>query len=140
MLLLACDNIYRVHQNEQLENVTNLTDGIYIFLQFFLLGVSSIYIVQNITMLIGFLPVKTNFLNDQYFTDVDRLVEKHIDRYSDKQVSILHSLFCVLYTWSFFTLNYCFQFLPRNLAIWIVLASFPFILWCYESITNNSKI
>ena len=63
MLLFAIENVYGVLQNEQIENTAGLTDGFYIGLQFFLLGVSCIYIIQNVIMVMGFLPGKKTFFN-----------------------------------------------------------------------------
>ena len=141
MMLFAVDNIYRVYQNEQIENTTGLTSGLYVGLQFFLLGVSSIYIAQNFLMIISFLPGKRTFFNDQYFEDLKELKNDHIKRYSDKQISILHSTFCVLFSGTFFSLNHYFQILPRHLAIWTVFVIFPFIIFLYDYIyerKNNS--
>jgi len=132
MFLFASDNIYRVFQNDQIENATDITQGTYVALQFFLLGVSSIYMVQNFMMVIGFLPGKGSFFNDKYFRDLKDLKGEHIARYSDRQVSIFHSLFCVIFAGSIFALNYRYQILPRNVAIWIVFVIFPYILMAYS--------
>ena len=132
MMLFAVDSIYRVYQNEQIENTPDLTSGLYVGLQFFLLGVSSLYIAQNFLMVFSFLPGKGTFFNDQYFKDLKQLKEDHINRYSDKQVSILHSIFCVLFSATIFALNHYFQILPRHLAIWAVFVIFPFFVMLYE--------
>jgi len=139
MLLFAADNIYRVYQNEQIENTADLTHGLYIGLQYFLLGISSIYIVQNFLMLTGFLPDKNRFFNSEYYRDIKKLKSDHIKRYSDRQVSILHSLFCVLFTGTIFFLNYHYQILPRHVAIWTVFVVFPFILITYEYATGKKN-
>ncbi len=139
IMLFASDNIYRVYQNEQIENTANITHGLYIGLQFFLLGVSCIYIVQNFLMLMGFLPGKGTFFNAQYFRDIKELKGDHIKRYSDRQVSILHSFFCVLFTGTIFGLNYHYQILPRHVAIWVVFVSFPFILIIYDTATRRKN-
>lgn len=139
MMLFASDNIYRVYQNEQIENTADITHGIYIGLQFFLLGVSCIYIIQNFIMLMGFLPGKGTFFNAQYFRDLKELKSDHIKRYSDRQVSILHSFFCVLFTGIIFALNYHYQILPRHVAIWIVFVTFPFILIIYDISTRRKN-
>ncbi len=139
MMLFASDNIYRIYQNEQIENTADITHGIYIGLQFFLLGVSCIYVIQNFIMLIGFLPGKGTFFNAQYFGDLKELKSDHIKRYSDKQVSILHSFFCVLFTGTIFVLNYHYQILPRHVAIWIVFVTFPFVLMIYDFVTGRKN-
>lgn len=132
LMLFAVDNIYRVYQNEQIENTADMTHGLYVGLQFFLLGVSVIYIVQNFLMLAGFLPGKDRFFNDQYYHELAQLKNDHINRYSDRQVSILHSFFCVLFTVTIFAINYFFQILPRHVAIWTVFVVFPFVLTFFE--------
>lgn len=138
IVLFAIDNIYRVYQNEQIENTIDVANGLYIALQFFLLGVCSIYIAQNVLMLTGFLPGKGTFFNAQYFKELKELKSDHIKRYSARQISILHSTFCVLFTGTVFTLNYHFQVLPRHIAIWIVFVIFPYILMLYDYATNKN--
>lgn len=139
MLLFASDNIYRVYQNEQIENTADLTNGFYIGLQYFLLGISAIYIVQNFIMLTGFLPGRGTFFNAQYFRDLKQLKSDHIKRYSGRQVSILHSLFCVFLTGAMFFLNYQYQILPRHVAIWTVFVIFPLILIMYDHATRKKN-
>jgi hypothetical protein len=133
MLLFAADNIYAVHQNSQIEQVTGLRLASYIGLEFFLLGVSAIYIAQNALMLFRFLPGKSTFFNKKYFRDLQELKEEHIKRYSDQQVHVLHSLVCVVVSGAAFALNYYYQFLPRNLAIWTVFVAFPLIVAVSDS-------
>lgn len=139
MMLFAVDNIYRIYQNEQIENTADVTHGIYIGLQFFLLGVSCIYIIQNFYMLICFLPSKGTFFNPQYFHNLTELKNDHIKRYSDKQVNILHSICCILFTGTIFSLNYYFQFVPKHIAIWIVFVTFPLILMFQNIATKRKK-
>lgn len=139
MMLFASDNIYRIYQNEQIENTVDITHGLYIGLQFFLLGVSSIYIIQNFIMLMGFLPGKGTFFNAQYFRDLKELKSDHIKRYSDRQVHILHSFFCVVFIGTIFGLNYYYQILPRHIAIWIVFVTFPFIITIFNIATRRKN-
>jgi len=139
MLLFASDNIYRVYQNEQIEKTADLTHGLYIGLQYFLLGISAIYIIQNFIMLTGFLPGKGTFFNAQYYRDIKELKSDHIKRYSDRQVSMLHSFFCVLLTGTIFFLNYHYQLLPRHVTIWAVFVIFPFILIIYDYATGKKN-
>lgn len=128
MVILASDNIYKVYQNEPIESAANLPIGFLVGLQFFLLGVSTIYIVQNFLMLMGFLPGRGTFFNDRYFKELKALKSDHIKRYSPHQVSIVQSLLCILITGGLFYLNYNYRFLPRQFAIWIVFIIFPFLL------------
>lgn len=132
MALFAVDNIYRIYQNEQIEATTDPISGAYIALQYFLLGVSSIYIAQNIYMLISFLPGKHRFFNAEYFKDLKELKNAHIKRYSAAQVDIKHALFCFFFAVTAFASNHYFQLLPRHLAIWVVFLIFPYTLALYD--------
>lgn len=124
MLAFAIDNVYRVYQNEDIETTKFLSQGLYIGLQYFLLGISVIYVTQNYMLLAGFLPSK----NGDYENDLKVTKEEHIERYSDKQVLIGHSILCILYTVTFYVLNYRYQILPRHTMIWLVFLTFPFAL------------
>ena len=137
MLLFAADNMYGMYHYDQIENMTDLYLALYAALQFFLLGVSSMYIVQNFFMLTEFFPGKHTFFNKEYFRDLKELKKKHIDRYSTTQVNPVHSLFCVLFAGSFFAINYHYQLLPRHLAIWIVLFSFPYVIMIFNFLRRN---
>jgi hypothetical protein len=140
MMLFASDNMYNVYQNEQIENTTDIAHRLYIGLQFFLLGVSSIYIVQNFLMLMGFLPGRGKFFNAQYFREVRELKSDHIKRYSTQQVNILHSSFCLLFTVTVFGLNYHYQILSRHVAIWLVFFTFPVVLIFYDFATGKRTL
>ena len=128
MLLFAIDNIYRVYQNEDIETSKYFSQGLYIGIQFFLLGVSSIYIIQNFIMLFGFLPGKQSFFNARYFSEVRALRNDHVERYSDEQAYILHSILCILITGSLYYFNYKYHYLPRHTAIWLGFILFPLLL------------
>ena len=140
MVFFAIDNVYRVHQNEMIEKAATISDGLLIALQFFLLGVSAIYIIQNFIMLTGFLPGNGSFFNAKYFREVRGLKAEHIDRYSDRQVSVGYSVLCVCFATTVFFLNYYYQFLPSHLAIWTVFVVFPFFLRVFGHVTGMSRL
>ncbi|NOU47116.1 MAG: hypothetical protein HOO86_08650 [Bacteroidales bacterium] len=139
MVLFAVDNIYRTYQTEDIEVISSIPYGLLIGLQFFFLGICSIYIAQNFFMLIMFLPGKGTFFNAQYFKDLRELKDDHIKRYSDKQVNFLHSLFCLVMIGGVFYLNYKYQVLPRNIAIWTVFVVFPSILYFFDIATQQNR-
>lgn len=124
MFAFAIDNIIRVFSNPDIESSKYMSDGIYIGLQYFLLGVSAVYIMQNYLLLAAFLPSK----NGNYRVDLRENIKNHIDRFSDKQIYIGHSLFCILYAGTVYWLNYKYQVLPRHTMIWLVFVTFPLIL------------
>ena len=139
MVIFAADNIYELYQNEPIETTTNLPIGFLVGLQFFLLGVSTIYIVQNFLMLMGFLPGRGTFFNDRYFKELKELKDDHVSRYSTNQVSILQSLLCILITGGLFYLNYDYRFLPRQFAIWIVFITFPFLILPFDFLQTRTN-
>lgn len=138
LVLFALDNIYRVYQNDDIENTNNLIKGVWIGIQYFLLGISSVYIVQNMFMLIGFLPGKQSFFNDKYYRELEELKNQHIKRYSDEQISITNSIFCVFFTSTIFYLNFKYQILPRHTSIWLAFVLLPIILYIYKYIITRS--
>jgi hypothetical protein len=137
MVLFAADNIYQTYQTDDIEIINSLPYGLLTGLQFFLLGICSIYMVQNFLMLTRFLPDKSSFFNAKYLKDLKELKSEHVNRYSAEQVNVFHSLFCVFVTGGFFYLNYRYKILPRNLAIWTVIVVFPLILGIFDFVTNQ---
>lgn len=125
MFAFAIDNIIRVFSNPDIEDSNYLSDGLYIGIQYFLLGVSAVYIMQNYMLLVAFLPSK----NGNYKRDRKEIKKDHVDRYSDKQVNIGESLFCILFLTIVYWLNYKFQILPRHTMIWLVFLTFSLILY-----------
>lgn len=120
----AIDNILRVFNNPDIEGSKYLSEGLYIGIQYFLLGVSAVYVMNNYMLLVGFLPSK----NGNYREDLKENIKEHIVRYSDEQVSIRHSLFCIVYCFIIYLINYKYQILPRHTMIWLVFLTFPIIL------------
>jgi hypothetical protein len=137
MLLLAIDNIYRIHQNVPVEQAGTTSHGLYIALQFFLLGVSGIYVIQNVLMLMGFLPGRGSFFNAQYFRELKALKSDHVKRYSDQQTPIRNSFLCVIFAGGTFALNSYYAVFPRHIMIWIVLALFPFVRMIYDRVAGT---
>jgi hypothetical protein len=137
MILLAVDNILLVYQNGEIEDSVFLIDKISVGLQYFLLGICSVYILQNTMMIMRFLPDKGRFFNNEYFRDVRELKNEHIDRYSENQSKIILSLICLILSSGFLFVNYHFDLLPRNTAIWIVFFVLNTIVYFYENFNDN---
>lgn len=134
MFAFALDNAIRVLSNPNIESTKHFSQGFFIGLQYFLLGVSAVYILQNFMLLVAFLPSK----NGNYANELRDTVRTHIGRYSERQVSSRHALLGMLYAVIIYGLNYQYQFLPRHSIIWLVFISFPLILQ-FENLLNASK-
>lgn len=139
MIFFAIDNLNAICGNQNTTNSNDIMEGIYIAFQYFLLGVSSIYMIQNFMMLIGFLPRWKRFFNSKYFQKMHELKDEHIDRYSEEQVNYIDSIFCVIFSGSIFFLNYYYEFVSRQFIIWITFITFPFILVLYNYIIGKKK-
>ncbi|HJR99917.1 MAG TPA: hypothetical protein VJ780_03175, partial [Flavobacterium sp.] len=135
MILFALDYIIRVFKNGEISDALSFQQVIFIFLQYFLLGVSSVYIAQNISMIFGFLPDK-NEKSYRYSRRIKALKKDHIDRFSEEQVSVWYSLFCVIFSAALFWINYQYQFMNRQSIIWIVFVLFPILIYCFEYVVK----
>jgi hypothetical protein len=135
MFAFAVDNIIRVFSNQDIESTIYLSQGIYIGLQYFFLGISAVYVMQNYLLLVAFIPSK----DGNYKKDLKENIKEHIDRYSNTQVSIGQSLFCIFYAVSLYGLNYKYQILPRNTMIWFVFLTFPLLLQLIELINKRNR-
>lgn len=122
-LILSFDNIIKVYQHKDLEHMTSLSESSFSFLQFFFLGISSIYIAQNIIMVGAFLPGK------HYLETIRDIADVHIGRYSDEQVYLFDAILVGITSMVVFAINYRFQFLPTNFMIWAMITITPYYVY-----------
>ncbi|MBK8390256.1 MAG: hypothetical protein IPL23_13685 [Saprospiraceae bacterium] len=135
MVVFAVDNILMVYQNGDIENSENFALGFLSGVEYFLLGVSSIYLTQDIILLMSFIPGK----NGDYKKDLADIKKNHITRYSKYQFDIGQSLICLTYAIALYGLNYKFEFLPRYTMIWVVFLLFPLVLKMMQISSNEKK-
>ena len=86
MIIFAIDHIYRVYNFDYFVDYKILNDGLNI-LQYFLLGVSLIYIFQNAFMLLTYFPDKRSFYGKSQMKEIRKMNETHIKRYSQNDNS-----------------------------------------------------
>ena len=122
-LVLSIDNLYKIYEYRNIEQLPTFSDSVFFFFQFFLLGVSSIYIAQNLTMVAAYLPGK------RYMETVREMNDMHVKRFSNEQVYIVDSIIITLISLIGFALNYFFQFFPINFMIWAMVSAAPFLLY-----------
>lgn len=132
VLIFSVDNILRVSFYPPIENIWDIYEGFYIGIEYFFLGISAMYIVQNFLMLMEFLPGKGAFFNGRYFRELKELKARHIERYSEEQVYLGHAMICIIATSTWYGINYTFKFLPSNTAIWIGFVIFPLLLRLFK--------
>jgi len=139
MLLLAIDNIRRVYGLGYIEHAQDWQTIVLIIGNYFLLGISSIYMAQNAMMLVGFLPGRGTFFNTKYFKEIDVLKRDHIKRFSGEQASFSTVLLCALYAFAVFGSNMHYQWVRSNFAIWMVFLTFPWLLALVNTLVARSS-
>ena len=139
MIIFAIDYIYRVFHSENYLDSETLNFGLK-FLQFFLLGVSLIYIVQNAFMLLTYLPDKNSFYGKAQMKEIKEMNKTYIKRYSDKQIKITDSIIALIFTAGIYYWNYKNQILPRQTLIWLIFWIFPFVIWLKEKIIRKDLL
>lgn len=127
-ICLAVDNIIRVFGNGDIDQQNSLVTSIEVAIQYFFVGISSVYVVQNIYMLLAFFPDR----NTKYRQTLYVAKKMHLDRYSDLQVSTIDTLLCICYCAIFFVSNSFYNFIPRHTMIWFVIVTFPILLHLHK--------
>ncbi len=124
ILCFSVDNIIRVFSNDAIELISSFDQILYVGLDYFLLGISALYIANNFLLLINFFPNKS----EKYSETLKTARKNHLARFSNQQVAPIYSLLCVAYSVSLFVVNFYWHLLPRLTMIWLVIFSFPILL------------
>jgi hypothetical protein len=134
MFIFAIENIYRIYSNGDIENAIaiNVHHGLYVALQYFLLGVSSMYIANNICVL--FILTMNRWIDPKH---MEKSIESHIKQYSDEQISIGQSIATILIAGGIFAINYHYEIVPRHIAIWTVFVILPIIMYIQKYFTEE---
>jgi hypothetical protein len=128
MIIFAVEHIFNVFNSKNIEDA-DVVNGSLLTLQYFILGVSSMYILQNLLMVAVYLPSKNSFYDQAHMKDIKEMNKTHIERYSDKQVTKIDSLLTFIYCSSFYFINFKYQIIPRQTAIWIIILILPYLIF-----------
>ena len=90
---------------------------------FFLLGISAIYVANNLLQILELNP-----FNDVSKKEKRQIRRRHLLRFSPGQVPAWHSAACLAYATVLFAANFIYGVLPRITVIWLVIVSFPPLL------------
>jgi len=134
MTFFASLNIYAVYQ---MQRESEGADIVVTLLQHLFLGISSVYIVQNIYLIVGYFPFEDFKELKHYRKNRRKLTTLHISRFSDKQVRLKKVFICFAICSSMFGANYFVDIVPPNLAIWFAFILVPMTLELIEKRTNN---
>ena len=127
MIVFAFDNISRVSDIPELETLSPKLAAS-AFIQYFLLGISAMYMMQNFFMLYTYLPDKQHFYGKEHMKKINERNEEHLERYSKEEVTKFDSFLCIAFCLTLFWINSKNLFLPRNTVIWLVILTFPYFI------------
>jgi hypothetical protein len=136
MFVFAIVYIYRVYHYNQFSTIFSLS---YIIgmLQYFLLGISIIYIVQNARMIYWYIPSKYGY-DDEHKKKIKHFNTLHVGRYSFEQIKVNDAILITLTTKVLFSVNFAFDILPEFTLIWLVFWSTPFVMYFKNKILQKN--
>ncbi len=121
---ISVDNVIDIFRHGDAAAAEYFWDKVEVGLQYFFLGLSAVYVVQNLYLLSRFIPNR----NGNYRTELKENIADHINRYDEQQVKGVYSLLCIVYALTAFCLNNHYLGLPCNTMIWVVIFTFPVLL------------
>ncbi|OCA79506.1 hypothetical protein BBH99_18700 [Chryseobacterium contaminans] len=124
VFVIGVDNLMDLMGYVSFDDHNGFSDTFKIAIQYFLFGMSSIYLAQNFFLLLLLVPSKEDKDDILFYENI----RDHYGRYSESQVKRFFSIFCILYCFVLFYLNQKMKILPVNTIIWIVTFTFPVIL------------
>ncbi len=137
MIFFAANYTLSMYLHGMINEFQTNWDFIYNMAQWFLLGISMIYMIHNLTMITQFFSKDKSTSWKQYYRNVRNLSQKHKDRYSMHQVKIQYALVFTLLSGLLFYANHSLQIVSSQTVIWIVFASLPFFAFEHEPKKSN---
>ena len=132
MMTFGIDYILRVFMNYDVYTLT--LNG---FLQYLLLGFSSIYLFQTFILLVPYIYTEKG---KSYFKQVKKLNKTHINMYSEEQVDISESIYISIVISLIYYFNTIYQIFESYTLIWLVLLISPLLIFIKRKITQLVSI
>lgn len=124
--VLEMDNV------EQLVAAGSYLRAAIISSDFFLLGASGVYLLQNAMMLLLYIPGRNNLGSGTYMAQVENLNRQHIRRFSSDQVDRRDALFALILVGGMFIANYFFQLTRPEFVVWLSLVVAPVLIGIFS--------
>ena len=125
VVVLSLDNLFQLMDQGEPSFTKTIAENIILLIQYFLLGISALFLFQNIMLLLQYLPSK---YTRSYFSDIKENTQAHIERFSKDQISWIEASLCLFISTFAYTLNYYFQIIPPNMCIWLVIFLCPLLI------------
>jgi hypothetical protein len=132
IFLIGFDNANKVLGIGQIENAKNTLHITILTAQYFVLGISSIYICSNLVMVFSLFAGRGKMTTKEYRKGMNELKEMHASRVETRQLKRINAFTVLLFTTAIFTINYYFKLLPANFLIWLVFILFSVIVFFYD--------
>jgi hypothetical protein len=134
------NNVFHMKNIGKLIIENNLSEAFKLLLECFFLGASGAYILQNILMLLSYVPEKNyNFTYLDYRRKLIEANELHIQRYSESQVDRKESIFVLLFLGIIYVSNFYYEFVTPNLAIWFCFITVPLVVSFFVHTLNKVR-
>jgi hypothetical protein len=141
MALLQMGSIENRLMESDFEQATRL------LAEYVLLGAAGAYILQNVNMLLGYVPGRDTFFNQRYFREARELTAAHIARYSPQQVPLAEALVVLALVLLLLVLHWLFRPVSTGFVLWLILAGVPWVmdigtglLWMRRGPTDPKEI
>jgi hypothetical protein len=130
IILLTFDNLFNLTKMGDLNLAKTWQTNLLLILQYFLLGVSSLYLFQNFMLILQYLPSK---YSGSIITNFKSTTLQHIERYSELQLSKFEAFVYFSVSAISYSLNAYFKYIPPNMNIWLIIFCLPILFHYYVS-------
>lgn len=121
-IIYLLDFIYLRIDSSEILSVNSLL----IIIQYFLLGISMMYIFHHFVMIFSFFPSRET--GKEYLNGIKNQRKLHIKRYDPIQQTHSISIITLVYALLLFSLNHFTKLVRPTLIIWFLFFTFPFVL------------
>nr|WP_294942689.1 hypothetical protein [uncultured Mucilaginibacter sp.] len=139
LVLIGFDNASQVLAIGEIEHILSPTSVALTAAQYFMLGISCLYIADSFLMVYAFLPFRGKESRKEYEKARKELKDWHIARVDTRQLKRTHALAAVVFTIIVFGCNYTFRLLPPNFLIWLVFILFPVFIFFYDKLFPSGE-
>lgn len=131
--ILSVTHFFQIFQNVDISLANTWQNTFLATFQYFLLGISTIYLVQNLLLLIEFLPSRST---TNYSAELKQAFEQHTQRFSNQQSSYSSALLCLILPICLFSINAIVQFFNPLMMVWLVIFTIQLLTRLFEKYTQ----
>ena len=134
--ILSVTHFFQIFQNVDISIADPWQNIFLAAFQSFLLGISTIYLIQNLLLLVEFLPSRSS---TDYSAELKQAFEQHTERFSVQQSSYLYALFCCILPICLFSINLIVQFFNPLMMVWLVIFTIQLLTRLFKKYAQYSS-